>query len=102
MKPLFLGLALLALAACSSAHSLGEGERLGWRCDGGKGFSLRYAAGAAEVYAAGQTHRLAQTGDGVYSNGAVTYSETDGASLTGAYGGPYENCHRTGLLRRLT
>jgi hypothetical protein len=33
--------------------------------------------------------------EGQYSNGAVTYSETGGrATLTGVYGGPYENCQR--------
>ncbi|GAM96716.1 hypothetical protein U91I_00336 [alpha proteobacterium U9-1i] len=92
---------LAALAACSSAQSLGEGERLNWRCDGDKAFSLRFAAGAVEAYAAGQTHYLQPTGDGIYSNGAVTYTEGDNTSLTGAPGGPYENCRRAGMLRRL-
>jgi|CXWL01.1.fsa_nt_gi hypothetical protein len=102
MKRTFTLLALIAtLAACGSAQSLSEGERLNWRCDGGKSFSLRYAAGAAEVFAAGQTHALPRTDQNTYSNGAVTYSETNGATLTGAPGGPYENCHRTGMLRRL-
>ena len=101
MKRAFLLLASIAtLAACSSAHSLSEGERLNWRCDGDTEFSLRHVAGNVEVFAAGQTHHLAPTGDGVYSNGAVTYTENNGASLTGAPGGPYENCNRTGLLRR--
>lgn len=100
MKLLLLSLSVLALAACSSAQGLSEGERLGWRCDGDKAFSLRYVAGNVELFASGQTHHLAPTGDGVYSNGTVTYSEADGASLTGAPGGPYENCHRTGMLRR--
>ena len=100
MKPILFATTLFALAACSSAQGLSEGERLAWRCDGDKAFSLRYVAGNVEVFASGQTHHLAPTGDGVYSNGTVTYSEADGASLTGAPGGPYENCHRAGMLRR--
>lgn len=89
----------LALTACQSAHQLDEGERLNWRCDADKAFSLRYVAGAVEVFASGQTHRLepVQAGEGErrYSNGAVTYAEAGGrASLTGAYGGPFENCRR--------
>ncbi len=99
-RTLVLLASLATLAACSSAHGLREGERLSWRCDGDTEFSLRYAAGNVEVFASGQTHYLSPTGDGVYSNGTVTYSEADGASLTGAPGGPYENCNRTGLLRR--
>jgi hypothetical protein len=93
-------LAALALSACSSASSLSEGERLNWRCAGDKEFSLRFAAGAAEVYAAGQTYNLPPVAGAVgrYSNGAVEYVESSGgATLTGAYGGPYENCRRRGL-----
>ncbi|HVK79827.1 MAG TPA: hypothetical protein VM915_04380 [Verrucomicrobiae bacterium] len=94
-KMIVLGAALLALAACQSAQNLDEGQRLNWRCANDKEFSLRFAGGAAEVYAAGETHRLPQTGDGVYSNGTVTYSEAGGAtSLTGVHGGPYESCAR--------
>jgi hypothetical protein len=85
-----------ALGACANTQqSLAEGERYNWRCDGDKEFSLRYAAGNAEVYASGQTHNLPPTGEGQYSNGTVTFSESGGsASLNGAYGGPFENCHR--------
>lgn len=93
----WIALLALTLAACSSANSLREGERLNWRCAGDKEFSLRFTAGAAEVYAAGQTHSLPQTGDGVYSNGAITYTEGDNVSLIGAPGGPYENCRRRGV-----
>jgi len=99
-RTLILLASIATLAACSSAQGLSEGERLNWRCDGDKAFSLRYVAGNVEVFAAGQTHHLAPAGDGVYSNGTVTYSEADGASLTGAPGGPYENCSRAGMLRR--
>jgi hypothetical protein len=99
MRRTLFVVAALALAGCGSAQTLSEGERLNWRCAGGKEFSLRYAAGAAEVYAAGETHRLApaQSADGArrYSNGQVEYVESgDAASLTGVYGGPYENCQR--------
>lgn len=95
----------LALAACESAQSLSEGERLSWRCDGDKAFSLRSAAGAVEVYASGQTYRLAPAeggeGEHRYSDGAVTYVESGGrATLTGVYLGPFENCRRQERLSR--
>ncbi len=106
MRKIFamLGCALV-LGACQSAHSLGEGERLAWRCEGGKSFSLRSAAGAVEIYASGQTHRLAPVesapGERRYSDGAVTYVESDGrASLTGIYLGPFENCRRQERMSR--
>lgn len=91
--------AAFAAAGCQSAHTLDEGERLNWRCDGGKAFSLRHVAGAVEVFASGQTHRLLPiAGDGGerrYSNGEVDYVEVDGrARLTGVYNGPFENCRR--------
>jgi len=90
--------AALALGACAnSSQSLAEGERYNWRCNDDKAFSLRYAAGAAEVYASGQTYNLppvsGQTGQ--YSNGTVSFVEQGGgAFLSGAYNGPFENCHR--------
>lgn len=94
-KIIVLGAALLTLAACQSAQNLSEGERLNWRCANDKAFSLRFAAGAAEVYAGGETHRLPQMGEGAYSNGTVIYTEAGGgASLTGVHDGPYENCQR--------
>lgn len=94
-KMILLGAALLTLAACQSAQNLSEGERLNWRCANDKEFSLRFAAGAAEVYAAGETHRLPRIDDGVYSNGAVTYTEAGGdTSLIGIHDGPYESCAR--------
>lgn len=106
IRSLLLGAALLALAACQSAQNLNEGERLNWRCDGGKDFSLRYAAGAPEIYVSGQTHRLPPVpgaeGERRYSDGAATYIEADGrASLTGVHNGPFENCRRASLLPRL-
>jgi membrane-bound inhibitor of C-type lysozyme len=99
MRKLIIGTALFALSACVS-HDFGAGRRTDWRCDGGAAFSLRYNnLGAAEVFAGGQTYTLpqAESGSGArYSNGSVEYSEHQGrATLTGAHGGPYENCRRS-------
>ena len=98
-RDLIFIIAVVALAGCQSAHNLNEGERLNWRCAGGKEFSLRSVPGAVEVFASGQTHRLTpaadEQGSRRYSNGEVTYIEGDGgAELTGVYGGPFENCRR--------
>jgi hypothetical protein len=91
-KIVFAGVALMALAGCVS-HNFAEGNRTEYRCDGGKEFSLRYVAGMAEVYASGQTHQLAATGEDQYSNGEVTLTNSRGrASLAGVYNGPFENC----------
>lgn len=96
-RSIVVAAALLALGACQSTESLREGERLNWRCGADKEFSLRRVSNGVEVFAAGQTHRLDPVAgaEGQYSNGTVTYSETGGhATLTGVYGGPYENCQR--------
>jgi membrane-bound inhibitor of C-type lysozyme len=98
MKRFLVAAALAALSACVS-HDFGAGRRYDWRCDGGAAFSLRYNnLGAAEVFAGGQTYNLpqAESGSGTrYSNGSVEYGEHQGrATLTGAHGGPYENCRR--------
>lgn len=93
---LVVAAALLALSACQSAGGMREGERLNWRCAGDKDISLRHVPSGIEVFAGGQTYRLDPVaGTDQYSNGAVTYAE-DGsrATLTGANGGPYENCQR--------
>jgi hypothetical protein len=88
-KSILLGAALLALSGCVS-HNFAEGERTNWRCDRGKEFSLRHVPGAVEVYASGQTHRLAAAGGESYSNGAVTYSVDGGrAALTGVSNVPF-------------
>jgi hypothetical protein len=97
MKRLVVVAALVALSACQSAGGLNEGQRINWRCAGDKEFSLRTVANGVEVFAAGQTHRLDPVAgvEGQYSNGTVTYAEAGGrATLTGVYGGPYENCER--------
>jgi len=96
-RSVFLVAALVALSACQSFGGLNEGARLNWRCAGDIEFSLRRVSNGVEVFAAGQTHRLDPVAGaaGQYSNGTVTYVDTDGsATLTGVYGGPYENCRR--------
>lgn len=102
MNKLFLVAAFGAMLSGCVSHNFREGERVAWRCEGGQDFSLRRVAGNVEVFAAGQTHTLAPAGERNYSNGAVSYTiESGGASLTGASGGPYENCRRTGVLPRV-
>jgi hypothetical protein len=95
-RVLVVAAALLVLSACQSAGGLSEGERLNWRCAADKDFSLRHVPSGIEVFAAGQTYRLDPVaGADQYSNGVVTYVEDGGrATLTGAYGGPFENCQR--------
>ncbi|MBL8536787.1 MAG: MliC family protein [Hyphomonadaceae bacterium] len=97
MKKLAIAAALLALSACASTGTIGN--RMDWRCDGGAAFSARIKNnGSAEVFAGGQVYALphVQAASGArYSNGAVEYWERGGeATLTGARGGPYENCRR--------
>jgi hypothetical protein len=97
MKKLIVGAALVALGACASMSGNAEGQRTNWRCAGDKEFSLRHVSNGMEVFAAGQTHRLDPVAgaEGQYSNGTVTYAESGGgATLTGVYGGPFENCSR--------
>lgn len=93
-KSALLFVALLALAGCVS-HDFSEGERTNYRCAGDKEFSYRDVAGAREVFAGGETNRLTPAGDGQWTNERVTLAEDGGgATLTGANGGPYENCGR--------
>jgi hypothetical protein len=93
-KSALLAVALIALAGCVS-HDFSEGERTNFRCAGDKKFSYREVAGALEVFAGGETTRLTPTGDGQYANERVTLAQSGGgATLTGAIGGPYENCRR--------
>ncbi len=97
MKTLVAAAAILALAACASTGGNAEGERTNWRCAGDKDFSLRRVSNGVEIFAAGQTHRLDPVAgaEGQYTNGTVSYAETGGsATLTGVFGGPYENCQR--------
>ncbi len=87
---------VLLLSACAGGLSVIRGERLDWRCASGSAFSIRInqAERKAEVFAAGRMYRLdfVETG---YSNGEVRYFEQGGlASVTGAHGGPYNNCRR--------
>lgn len=91
MKKSFAVLALLVLAsACASSG--GSGPRTDWSCAEGRAYSARITNGSAEVFAGGHVYTLPPASGG-YSDGAVTYSN-DGA-LTGAFGGPYESCHRS-------
>jgi membrane-bound inhibitor of C-type lysozyme len=97
MKKLAAVSALLLLAACASTAP--GGPRNDWRCANGAAFSARVStAGAAEVFAGGRTYSLphVQSASGArYSDGAVEYWEHGGeASLNGAAGGPYTDCHR--------
>jgi hypothetical protein len=93
-KSVFLAVSLLALGGCVS-HNFEEGERTNYRCAGDKEFSYREVAGALEVFAGGETNRLTRSTDGQWANERVTLSESGGgATLTGAIGGPYENCRR--------
>jgi membrane-bound inhibitor of C-type lysozyme len=92
-------LALLAACATSSGGSSPSGPRMDWRCDGGAAFSARISGtGTAEVFAGGRTYSLphvAGASGAKYSNGSVEYWERGGgATLSGANGGPYENCRR--------
>jgi membrane-bound inhibitor of C-type lysozyme len=101
MKKLLLATALLSLAACATTPTGSMGPRMDWRCDGGAAFSARInASGAAEVFAGGQTYTLphvAAASGAKYSNGRVEYWERGGeATLSGAHGGPYNNCRRGG------
>lgn len=100
MKQTIAILALLVLAACASSAGGGASGRMDWRCDNGRAFSARIVGdGQAEVFAAGQVHRLphvAGASGARYSNGSVEYWERGGsATLSGATGGPYNNCRRS-------
>jgi membrane-bound inhibitor of C-type lysozyme len=99
MKALMVLAALVGVSACIPSHTLSEGRRHDWRCDGGAAFSLRYnSAGDAEIFAGGRTYSLpqAESGSGTrYTDGTVEYREHQGrATLSGAAGAPYENCRR--------
>ncbi|MBL8531915.1 MAG: MliC family protein [Hyphomonadaceae bacterium] len=91
-------LALASLAVLASCASTPGGPRADWRCEGGAAFSVRFSGQQAEVFAGGQVYTLAQqaSGSGIrYANGAVEYREHQGeATLSGAHGGPYNNCRR--------
>lgn len=98
MKAILSLAALALLAACSTPQGA-AGPRVDWRCDGGAAFSMRLdAQGNANVFAGGQTYSLpgVTAGSGTrYTNGSVEYWEHGGeATLSGAHGGPYNNCRR--------
>ena len=93
--PLLLSAAFL-LSAC--AASPGAPERFTFACAGGTSFTVGYDAGdeLAEVAAGGRRYRLprARSGSGArYAADGVELWEHQGrASLTGAAGGPYQDC----------
>lgn len=99
MKKMIALAALALLAACASTST--GGPRADWRCDGGAAFSARISTsgqGSAEVFAGGQVYQLNRVAGASglrYSNGGVEYWERGGgATLSGARGGPYNNCRR--------
>lgn len=97
MRILIAAAALLALAACSTVGTIGA--RMDWRREGGAAFSARIKTNdTAEVFAGGQVYTLphvAAASGARYAEGGVEYWERGGqATLTGARGGPYENCRR--------
>ncbi|MGQ0532461.1 MAG: MliC family protein [Caulobacteraceae bacterium] len=98
MKKIAAVAALALLAACASTGGGPSGPRMDWRCDGGAAFSARIASSGAHVFAGGQEYALphvAGASGALYSNGSVEYWERGGsATLTGARGGPYNNCRR--------
>lgn len=105
MKKLLVLACVAALSACASTGGSGPtapgapiGNLVRWRCDGGSSFGVGFTTTGARVAAGGQTYALphVQSGSGArYSNGSVQYWEHAGqATLTGARGGPYNNCHR--------
>ena len=94
-------IALLLLAGCetvSMPHRVGHtvAPRANWRCAGGKAFSAHIGTQGVHVSAGGRTYDLPHVtgGSGMrFAAGGVAYRElAGGASLTGAAGGPYENC----------
>jgi membrane-bound inhibitor of C-type lysozyme len=100
MKKLAALAALSLLAACATSGGP-SGPRTDWRCDDGAAFSARISTageGSAEVFAGGQVYNLPRVSGASglrYSNGAVEYWERGGgATLSGARGGPYNNCRR--------
>ena len=104
MKKLAVLVCLLALAACSTEGgnaTVSGGAPIGnlmrWHCDGGKSFGVGLTTTGARVAAGGATYALphVQGAGARYASGGVQYWEQAGtATLTGARGGPYNNCRR--------
>ncbi len=96
MKKLLLAAVLLGLGACAATDP--AAGRTDWACAQGAAFSVRFEGARAQVFAGGQVYTLPQTesGSGIrYSDGTVEYREHQGqATLSGARGGPYNNCRR--------
>lgn len=102
MRYILTAAALLALSACATLGGPEEpigGNRMTWRCEGGASFTATITGdGRARVVAGGQTYTLPheRAGSGArYASGGIVYWERGGqATLTGARGGPYNNCRR--------
>lgn len=93
--------ALLLLSACGAMFPISTpvgspvAPGITWRCDGGHSFRAHLGSRGAEVHAAGHDYALPHVpGEGArYTSGGVQYWEHAGtATLTGAPGGPYQNC----------
>ncbi len=92
---------VLAVGACASspppAPDPARGPVMAWTCDGGAAFSAQWTAGANfEVLAGGKMYWLPakKVSSGLrFADRKVEFSERGGyAKLSGAEGGPYENC----------
>jgi membrane-bound inhibitor of C-type lysozyme len=97
MKKLVL-VALLILAACftPAAPAASSGDRTDYSCAHSAAFSARANGDAMEVFAGGQVYHLHSTpapNGSSYTDGRVTFwTHMDMAALTGAAGGPYDEC----------
>ncbi len=92
---------LVLLASCETLdmpHSVGHAvaPRANWHCASGRSFSAHIGTEGAQVNAGGRSYDLPHVAGGPgmhFGAGGVEYRElAGGASLTGAAGGPYENC----------
>jgi hypothetical protein len=92
--------ALLALSGCGAMFPIEPVGRpvapgILWRCDAGHSFRANVGSSGAHVHAGGRDYALphVQAQGARYAGGGVEYWERAGsATLTGAPGGPYQNC----------
>jgi hypothetical protein len=83
-----------ASQSASDEVRCGTLDAIGYRCDGGKTFSVRYDPDTmcAVLWSSEHSYVLPRRGD-VNTNGDVTFrAEGNTATLTGAAGGPHTNC----------
>jgi membrane-bound inhibitor of C-type lysozyme len=99
----FVCAALLVLCGCAGGVAVGgpadppAGAPVAWRCDNGVSFSARMTeGGSAEVTAGGRVYYvrgvMSASGNRYKSGGVEYWAHGDEAMLSGAAGGPYENC----------